>query len=198
MYGNFLHERIELLHLQTLRSVLSVFGSDIPRHARYAGVFLLSALQNHLNSIAFSFLCHREVDFYLGLQIYEPSPVITNAFLLFYFGYHAVCAKTPALSHSSTLKRRALVPFGPVFQKMAPKLLLRLALAAHRRCTYFNSGSLKLSSGLGLAMAASMSLTERGAPADRFSQPLSVMSTSSSMRTPMPHHFLSQGLPSGM
>ena len=56
VYGYSLQVRIVLLALQTIRGVLLVLGGDVARHACYAALLLLGALQYHLHSVAF--LCH--------------------------------------------------------------------------------------------------------------------------------------------
>ena len=48
-----------VLHaLQTVWSVLTILGRDVARHTWYAARFLLRALQDDLDAVAFCFLCH--------------------------------------------------------------------------------------------------------------------------------------------
>lgn len=49
-------DRVEFLHLETLRRVFAIFSGDVTACARLAGLFVLCALHNHLNSV--TFLCH--------------------------------------------------------------------------------------------------------------------------------------------
>ena len=44
--------------LKTVRGVLLVLGGDIPGHSRDTALLLLSALQDDLHPVSFSFLCH--------------------------------------------------------------------------------------------------------------------------------------------
>ena len=53
---HFLQNRVVLLKLETLSSILTVFRGDVTAHARHARGLVLSALQNHLDPI--TFLCH--------------------------------------------------------------------------------------------------------------------------------------------
>ena len=62
MYGYLFEVRIVFPAFEPVGRVLFVFGSDVPRHARYAALLLLGALQNDLDAVAFSFLCHCSVD----------------------------------------------------------------------------------------------------------------------------------------
>ena len=52
--------RIVFLQFQSFRSILSILGSDVPGHSWHAGFFLFSTFKNHLHSVSFAFLCHRQ------------------------------------------------------------------------------------------------------------------------------------------
>ena len=58
MEGHLLQNRIVLLELETARSVLTILGGDVTRHAGHTAVLVFSALQNNLDAITFCFLCH--------------------------------------------------------------------------------------------------------------------------------------------
>ena len=62
MYRHPLEIRIVFPAFEPFGRVLLVLGRDVPRHARYPALFLLRALQNYLDAVAFSFLCHCSVD----------------------------------------------------------------------------------------------------------------------------------------
>ena len=68
-------------------------------------------------------------------------------------------------------------------------------MAAHVR---HRPGSTRSLNPLFCPAIFSMSCQVLGAATERFSRPFLVIRISSSMRTPIFHHFLSQGLPSGM
>ena len=53
-----LENRIVLLQLEALGSVLSVLRGDVTRGAGEAALLHFSAFENHLDSIAFLLLCH--------------------------------------------------------------------------------------------------------------------------------------------
>lgn len=53
-----LENRIILLQLKTLGGILSVLGGDVTGGAGEATLLHFSAFENHLYSVAFSFLCH--------------------------------------------------------------------------------------------------------------------------------------------
>ena len=53
MYGVFLENRIELLDLHPIWSVLAVLRRNITRSAGHACAFVLSAFQNDLDTVAF-------------------------------------------------------------------------------------------------------------------------------------------------
>jgi len=59
--GHFFHHRIVFFQFNTLGSVFPVFGGDVAAHAGQPAVFMLGALQNHLNAV--SFLCHGSLKF---------------------------------------------------------------------------------------------------------------------------------------
>ena len=61
MYCYLLQVWIVLLALETLWGVLLVLCGDVARHTWYAALLLLSALEDHLNSV--TFLCHFFVKF---------------------------------------------------------------------------------------------------------------------------------------
>lgn len=54
----FLQVRVVLLELQTLGCVLAVLGGNVARHSGNTTCLLLSAFEDNLNAISFSFLCH--------------------------------------------------------------------------------------------------------------------------------------------
>ena len=56
MYSDFLHDRVELLQLETLRRVLLVLGSNIPACAWKSAGFMLGAFHDDLHSAAL--FCH--------------------------------------------------------------------------------------------------------------------------------------------
>lgn len=56
--GHLLEDRIVLLQLKTTRSVLTVLGSDVTACTGQATILHFGALKNHLDSVAFCFLCH--------------------------------------------------------------------------------------------------------------------------------------------
>lgn len=58
MYGNSLEDRVVLLQLQAVGSILSIFCSNITRRAGHTARLVLGAFKDHLDSITFSFLCH--------------------------------------------------------------------------------------------------------------------------------------------
>lgn len=58
MKGDLLQVWVVLHPLETIRSVLTVLGGDVARHARNAARLLLSTLKNNLDAIALCFLCH--------------------------------------------------------------------------------------------------------------------------------------------
>jgi len=51
--GDLLEDRVVLFQLDALRGVLAVFGGDVTAHAGHPAVFVLGALQNNLDPIAF-------------------------------------------------------------------------------------------------------------------------------------------------
>jgi len=63
--GHAFQIRIVLLELQTLGGVLAVLGRDVTADAGNAGALLLGALEDDLDAVAFSFLCHNSVPFLL-------------------------------------------------------------------------------------------------------------------------------------
>jgi hypothetical protein len=52
----FLQNRVVLLELEALSSILTVLRGDVTAHARHARGFVLCALHDHLDPI--TFLCH--------------------------------------------------------------------------------------------------------------------------------------------
>lgn len=58
MKGNPFKIRIIFSEFQAVRGILSVFSGDVPGDSGHVGVFLLGTLQDHLDAIAFAFLCH--------------------------------------------------------------------------------------------------------------------------------------------
>lgn len=56
--SHFLEPWIELTKFDTLWSVLTIFLGDVTRHTWHTRGFVLCAFQNHLDAIAFAFLCH--------------------------------------------------------------------------------------------------------------------------------------------
>ena len=56
--SHFLEDGVVLLQLQALRSVLPVLCGNVARSAGQSALLHLGAFQNHLYSVAFSFLCH--------------------------------------------------------------------------------------------------------------------------------------------
>jgi len=56
--GNFLQEWVVFFQLDPVRSITAAFGSNIPAHACHFRIFLLGTFQNHLDPVAFAFLCH--------------------------------------------------------------------------------------------------------------------------------------------
>gem|GEM_PF-2761003 len=58
MDRDLLHHGIVLLQLKTIRGVFTILLRNIPGGTRKTRLLVLSALQNDLDSIAFTFLCH--------------------------------------------------------------------------------------------------------------------------------------------
>lgn len=56
MNGYFTQNWVEFFQLQTLGCVLFVLGGNVARHTWHAAFFVLSALQDYLNSV--TFFCH--------------------------------------------------------------------------------------------------------------------------------------------
>lgn len=54
----FAHNGVVFFQLHAVRRVFAVLLRDIARSARQAAVFMLGALEDHLNAIAFAFFCH--------------------------------------------------------------------------------------------------------------------------------------------
>lgn len=50
------HNRVVLLQLDALGSILAVLRGDVPRSTGHTTILVLCALENHLNPVAF--LCH--------------------------------------------------------------------------------------------------------------------------------------------
>lgn len=58
MNGHLAHDRIVLLEFHTIRRVLSVFLSHVPRSTRQTTGLMLGAFKDDLKAVAFGFLCH--------------------------------------------------------------------------------------------------------------------------------------------
>ena len=58
MNSHLLQDGVILLKLETLGSILPVLRGDIARCAGQSALLHLGAFQNHLDSVAFNFLCH--------------------------------------------------------------------------------------------------------------------------------------------
>lgn len=58
MSGHLAHDRIVLFELQTIRRILAILLSHIPRSAGQTTGLVLRAFQNDLKAIALGFLCH--------------------------------------------------------------------------------------------------------------------------------------------
>jgi len=63
-----LENRIVLLQLEALGGVLSVLRGDVAGGAGEAALLHFSAFENHLYSVAFSFLCHVAFSVLMGLN----------------------------------------------------------------------------------------------------------------------------------
>lgn len=61
-----LENGIVLLQLKTLGGVLAVFGGNVSGCTGHAAGFVLGALENNLNAVTFSFLCHGGVGIWRG------------------------------------------------------------------------------------------------------------------------------------
>ncbi len=155
MYCILSHDRVVFLQLNSIRSIFSVLGSDVSAGSSKTTVFVLCALKNYLDSVAF--LRH----FILSFPKRSANVV-------------------------------ELVDFKNVEFSNFPKF--------HHLPYYSlsNSGKMKASSGLGSFISFSISSLFLGAKSDNSSFPSSVIRMQSSIRTAIPHHFSSQGAPSGM
>ena len=58
MNSHSLEDGVVLLQLHTVGGVLTVLRRDVTRSSGQTALLHLCALQNHLNSVAFSLLCH--------------------------------------------------------------------------------------------------------------------------------------------
>ena len=66
------HDGVVFFQLQTIRRVFAVFFGHVTGRAGQAAVFVLRAFQNHLDAVAFTFLCH-------GLLFYGRPRLATGA-----------------------------------------------------------------------------------------------------------------------
>ncbi len=58
MYGYSLKDGVGFLKFETFGGVFAVFCGDVAACAGHAACFMFGAFENHLNAIAFCFLCH--------------------------------------------------------------------------------------------------------------------------------------------
>ena len=58
MYSHSLEDGIVLLEFEALGRILAVLGGDVAGSAGHTACLMFGALEYHLHSIAFSFLCH--------------------------------------------------------------------------------------------------------------------------------------------
>lgn len=56
--GVFPHDGVVFFQLHTVRGVFAVFLRNVARGAGETAVFVLRALKDNLNAVAFTFLCH--------------------------------------------------------------------------------------------------------------------------------------------
>ena len=56
--SHLLQDGVVLLELEALGSILPVLSGDVARCAWQTALLHLCAFQNHLDSVAFNFLCH--------------------------------------------------------------------------------------------------------------------------------------------
>ncbi len=54
----FTHDGVVFFQLHAVRRIFTVFLRHVTRSSGQAAVFVLSALQNDLDTVAFAFLCH--------------------------------------------------------------------------------------------------------------------------------------------
>ena len=52
------HDRVVLFQFHAIRVVLAVLFGDVAGSAGKTAVFMLCTFQDHLNAVAFAFLCH--------------------------------------------------------------------------------------------------------------------------------------------
>ena len=58
VYGHFLHDRVEFLQLQPVRSILPVLLRHVARSTGQSRRLMFGTLQNNLMPISFAFLSH--------------------------------------------------------------------------------------------------------------------------------------------
>jgi hypothetical protein len=52
------HDRVVFFQFDAFRRVLAVLLCDVPRRAGQTAIFVLGALEDDLEPVAFAFLCH--------------------------------------------------------------------------------------------------------------------------------------------
>jgi len=61
MNRHLFQDGVVLFQFQTFRSILLVFGRDIPRSTWHSTIFVLSTLENNLSARFFCFLGHADI-----------------------------------------------------------------------------------------------------------------------------------------
>ena len=95
-----LEDGVVFLQLQTLGRVLSVLGCDVAGSSGKSALFHLSALQDNLDSVAFSLFCHGDVSFRLTDDSDVFGITIAGGYSLLQSG-----VKTNLVDHAQTGSR---------------------------------------------------------------------------------------------